>query len=251
MLQISPTLLAALSGPTVCTVRSIIEEYGLSIENIFSTLMAVQEQLDRLELNLDPPLGALGIDDTRVLKKRSSEENLHLKIRSLIEKGEGQNIEFKSSIFIDTKKHEHNPDLTLAQCISEPLKEKVSREIAALLNAQGGSIIFGVTDDGGLRGCDDDFATYKAGGSASDKADLIIREIVNRYFLDSDSVFYHIQVECCNIEEKNVVLLSIAQRKQISFLKAKEPSQLFIRVGTHAIPVPFEKIEQYFEMTQK
>jgi hypothetical protein len=252
MVPASPLVLAALSrGPIVCTLRQMLNEYDLSTDEVLTSLSKLTEILSTVGLRLDPPIGLMGLDDDRVLKRKSISNISELEgiVRELIEGGEGNSVEFKSSIRINRKKQEYNPELSVDECVDEQLSEKVAREIAAFLNADGGKILFGVTDEGIILGCDDDFASFRRGGNAGDKADLIIHDIISKYFIESDSVFFHTQIECVPINKKNIVLVSVAKRKRLSFLKVIEPSPLFIRVNSHAKPIPFNQIENYFELT--
>nr|WP_246525794.1 ATP-binding protein [Thalassovita aquimarina] len=250
MLQVSPTILAALTEPTVSTLRDLIVEYGFSLSEPLTALTALQEVLDNFELDADPPIGRLGLDDERVLKKKLSQPQVSSRVLELIDQGEGPRVEFKSSIFISTKKKQFNPGISIEECVDDSLKEKVAKEIAAFLNAEGGTILFGVTDDGDLRGCEDDFSTFSSGGSPGDKADLILKQIVSQHFREPDNIFYHLKIDCVDIDGKHIVMLSVASRKQLAFLKSSKPSQLYLRVSSHALPIPYEKIEQYYNLSK-
>lgn len=248
MLQVSSTILQALSGPTLCRINILFEEYGLRKDVPLESLAKLQDIIDQFDLKMDPPIGVGGLEAERVIKRYTNNDFLSAKIKEILNQGEGQRIEFKSSIFIDTKKKEYNPGLDVGQCVDQRLKQKLSREMAAFLNSDGGVILLGVSDEGGLRGCDDDFSTFPAGGSTSDKADLIVKQIIDQNFLEPESVFDRVSVECARLDGKSIVILDILPKKRLSFLKEPEPSRLYIRMGSHAVPIPYEKIEEYFEL---
>jgi hypothetical protein len=247
-IRVSRTVLAAFSEPQVCTLQGLLEQYELPTSQLLTSLVELDRILVELEFEIAPPIGELGLRDDRVLKKRDGAKQIETRVRDAIEKGENSRIEFKASIFINTKKLTHNSELEPKDCIDERLKEKAAQEIAAFLNAEGGRLIFGVEDDGSIRGCEDDFSTFSRGGSPTDKAELIVKEIVSQHFRDADVVFYHIKVECALIDGKQIVVASIAPRSRLAFLKKIDPSPLYVRIGSHAIPIPFQQIEEYFEL---
>ena len=67
----------------------------------------------------------------------------------LIEEGEGLFIEFKETLRYDARKGE----------ISKELEKMVLKTIVAFLNADGGTLLIGVSDDGKVLGLDNDYKT--------------------------------------------------------------------------------------------
>lgn len=72
-------------------------------------------------------------------------------IAALIAAGEGEHLEFKASARSDRQLGRPN----------RVLEESVARTMAAFLNHQGGTILIGVTDTGGLAGLQADYQTLK------------------------------------------------------------------------------------------
>ena len=68
-------------------------------------------------------------------------------IRSLIEGGETETVEFKSSLLRDLATNQQNDGLIM----------KIGKEIAGMLNRSGGALIIGVADDKTILGIDGDF----------------------------------------------------------------------------------------------
>ena len=246
----SPSIVAAMSQPHVCTLAALIAEYGLQSKSVLEACHEIEEVLAAFSVDMEPPLGSMGLDDIRVLKRRRPADLAAIRTQDIIAGGETQRTEFKASIFINTQKRAQLPDLAIKECIDERLREKAAKEIAALLNADGGAILFGVTDDREIRGCKEDFEAFEKGGSPGDKADLIIKQLVDKYFRNSDAVFYHLQVECVALGTDHVVVVSVAPREQLTFLKATEPP-LYVRMGTNAIPVPFDRIEEFYSLRRR
>lgn len=68
-------------------------------------------------------------------------------LRSLIEQGEGRQIEFKASARHDLRTGEKNREL----------ENEIAKQVAAMWNSDGGDILVGVRDDGSLIGIEVDF----------------------------------------------------------------------------------------------
>ena len=250
----SQTIVDAGKGLTKCTLKSLLEEYGLG-KNILNDLSKIKDIIEHYGLLINPPIGEFGIDYPRTLKPIYKEEEILKKIKNILDQG-GENylVELKESIFINTKKKKFNSNFSIEECVDEKLKRKVSQEICAFLNRDGGYIIFGVrNDDHAIMGCLDDLEIFPAKGSYSDLADLIIKKIVEKYFIHPISALNNIQIDCVEIESKPCVLLSIVPSDSLQFLKkeALEQNQLYIRNGTSAEPIPFVDIEKYYKLTRK
>ena len=72
-------------------------------------------------------------------------------IINLIQCDEGHHLEFKASLRVDRKTGQSNPALELV----------VLRTIYAFLNAEGGTLLIGLTDDIKVIGIDDDYPSSK------------------------------------------------------------------------------------------
>lgn len=112
-------------------------------------LSALQETINQLkkELSLNPKNAGVILDKFESIQsplKQLSEEDL---ILSLIRKGENKHIEFKE---------------TFSKNVQTGQKDKVIeksslKNIVGFLNADGGSLIIGVADNGTIKGIEDDF----------------------------------------------------------------------------------------------
>lgn len=88
----------------------------------------------------------------------------------LIESGEGNHLEFKSSLRWDYQQHSVNPRL----------EEVIFKTIAAFSNGEGGMLIIGVDDDGKILGLEKDFQTMKRFGP--DFFEIHLRNLLNTHF---------------------------------------------------------------------
>lgn len=79
------------------------------------------------------------------------EEELATDLPSLVEAGEGERLEFKTSLRWDVRQSRPNREL----------ESVAAKTIAGLFNHRGGSLLVGVTDSGEIVGLDDDYQTLK------------------------------------------------------------------------------------------
>lgn len=162
---IQATVLSALSFPTECTLRGLFEEHDLPESSILDSCFKLEEILNQYSLSIKPKIGVKGLDDVRILKRSGDIPNPKAAVQHLIDNGEDQKTEFKSTVAICTNTRKKSPETPLFECEKEGLKKQAAKEIAAMLNAGGGTILFGVTDDGLIYGCNEDFEIFKSGGS--------------------------------------------------------------------------------------
>lgn len=247
----SASIVSARDHLVVCTLSDLLVEYEFGSTEL-SGLKVVLQALDHFEVQLDPDFQSS--DDLklpRTLKKKRSSSALKQRIRDMLASGgENYSVELKSSIIINTKKKEFDPGKNLSAYVDDRLALKLAQEICAFLNRDGGVIYLGIANDLSILGCADDFASYPGDGSPEDKADLIIREIVEKYCIKPNVICSYLQVQCAQYEEKYVVLVEIKPMSQIAFLKKTSGaySELYMRIGTSAQPLNFCDIEDYFTL---
>jgi hypothetical protein len=88
-------------------------------------------------------------------------------LEDLIAEGETDDLEFKSSVRWDYRE----------QCSNRKLSEVIVKAIAAFANAQGGTLLIGVNDDGEVMGLERDYSAL--GNIDRDKFELHLRNLLN------------------------------------------------------------------------
>lgn len=91
-------------------------------------------------------------------------------LEELIAEGEGDELEFKSSLRWDFKE----------QTANKKLEEVIMKTVAAFGNSQGGTLLIGVNDDGEIVGLEGDY--HALGGANRDKFELHLRNLLNANF---------------------------------------------------------------------
>lgn len=91
-------------------------------------------------------------------------------LEEMIEEGEGDELEFKSSLRWDFRE----------ETVNKRLEEVVLKTIAAFANGQGGTLLIGVADNGEILGLEGDY--HALGGANRDKFELHLRNLMNEAF---------------------------------------------------------------------
>lgn len=250
----SESIVEAGKRPVTRSLNHLLEEYGFETGSL-KGLGQVLQALDKYGITLDPAFDEAGdLDALRTLKARREDERLQQEIAKLTQaRGEDYGIELKASIRIDTKNKIAVPGRPVKEYILPVLETKLAQEICAFLNRDGGTIYLGIQNDNTVCGCQDDFDAFDGQGSNQDKCDLLIKRIVEKNFVRPNKVLSRIHIEYVVYEDKPVVILRISKTESLAFLKKDcgSSSQLYMRVGTSAIPIEFQSIEDYYTVAPK
>lgn len=118
----------------------------------------IPEQIEKLEREIDARVNYLyfhqqdGVTFDEWTARLAAEKGTIVEtIRGLIAGGEGQDVEFKESVVWDMRQDKHNT----------AMRDEVLKEICAMLNADGGTILCGVHDNGSITGLAKDLKHHK------------------------------------------------------------------------------------------
>ncbi|MDI3463088.1 MAG: hypothetical protein OJF50_001909 [Nitrospira sp.] len=117
-------------------------------------------------------------------------------IEDLIQEGESDELEFKSTLRWDLKIGE----------TSKKMEEVIAKTVAALANGQGGTLVIGVDDDGSVIGLKHDYLSL--GSATRDGFEVHLRNLLNEHlgvaFMSSKvKVFFH-EIEGCEVCQVDV-----------------------------------------------
>ena len=152
-----------------------------------------------------------------------------LDVKSLIQQGECQNIEFKSSIRWDYKEN----------TVNKKLEFVIAKTLCGFLNSDGGNLIIGVDDDGNVLGLDKDYSTLSK--QDKDGFQLALNNIINNYL--GKDVWVDINVVPC--DEKEVCVIKANPSKRSIFVKNDGREEFYIRRGSATTPLSFSEMEKY------
>jgi CBS domain-containing protein len=152
-------------------------------------------------------------------------------IINLIQCDEGHHLEFKASLRVDRQSGNANPALELV----------VMKTICAFMNAEGGTLLIGLTDDNKVIGIDDDYPLIK-GHDRDGYQNFIISKLSNcvgNYFLQYVSVSFH------NLLGKDLCQVDVRPSDKPAYLSNKGKQEFVVRTGNNSRPFKISEAAQY------
>jgi hypothetical protein len=127
----------------------------------------------------------------------TEEASIPVSIEDMILEGESDEVEFKSSLRWDFKQ----------EMVNKKLEEVIVKSVAAFANAQGGTLLIGVDDEGTILGLERDYESL--GDADRDKFELHLRNILNQHF-GTAIVTTRIQIRFHIVDDKELCQVEIA-----------------------------------------
>ena len=150
----------------------------------------------------------------------------------LIEKGESDYAEFKSSLRWDYRQNQVNKDLEYV----------IAKTISAFLNSQGGRLFIGVDDNKQILGLENDFKTL--GGKMSKDGFLLkLDEIVNNYL--GKEVHQYLSVNFVSENGKEFCVIDISPSSFPVFCKKDSGQEFYIRAQASSTPLNMSEAMEY------
>jgi membrane protein YdbS with pleckstrin-like domain len=149
----------------------------------------------------------------------------------LIADGEGQFVEFKSSLLWDYRKENMNKNLSVP----------IIKTVAAFLNTAGGTLLVGINDDGKILGLDADYTVIKKPNP--DGFELIF----NNGFTQMIGAEYRhlVQLSFPEIEGKTICLIAVQPSTTPVFFRHLGKEFFYIRAGNASHPLSVSKATTY------
>ena len=152
-------------------------------------------------------------------------------LRRLITTGEGAQLEFKSSLRHDFKTGKVNKDLT----------KVAAKTIAGFLNAQGGTLLIGVQDDGKIVGLERDIASLSR--KSTDGFELALRTALGLYL--GVEISPEVAVAFVLTGKKDVALVSCRPHPTPVFFKDGARFEFYVRDGNSTRPLNVKESHAY------
>jgi predicted HTH transcriptional regulator len=150
----------------------------------------------------------------------------------LIENGENEYVEFKSSIRWDYKQNSVNTSL----------ESVIAKTIAGFLNYQGGQLIIGVDDDRMILGLEKDFLTLKK--KNVDGFELKLTEIINNKIGKEVRHLIHLIFE--EVDGKTICLVDIEKSpKAVYVVTDGKNAEFYLRSGNSTEPLDIRQATEY------
>ncbi len=155
--------------------------------------------------------------------------NLAKSVHAAIERGEGSSIEFKSTMRMNLKTGKTGKEIEVAWL----------KAVVGFLNTEGGVLLIGVDDDGGILGLEaDNFDN-------DDKCRLHFKNLINQHIgLELSKLLFF---EIVEVDGKKVVIIDCDVSMEPVFLKNKKEESFYIRSGPSSVQLSVSKVLKYLE----
>lgn len=167
----------------------------------------------------------------RAVKSLSIQESRGLE--EIIQAGESDKVEFKSSFHWDYRQEKPN----------KALQNVIMKTIAAFLNADGGSLVIGVDDEGKVLGLKNDYNSLKK--SNRDGFMLVLTNLINQSFGKHTHRLIRISID--EVANEDVCAITISPSEEPVFLGAKGDEEFFVRASASSQPLSMSEALAYIK----
>lgn len=170
-----------------------------------------------------------------ILLQRQGDQ-LKKNVLTLIKEGEGDKVEFKSSLRYD---YNHNN-------VNKGLEEVVVKTITGFMNSDGGELLIGVDDQGNILGLEQDYLSLKK--KNRDGFELRIYQLITN----------HIGIEFCSLVQtdfyelngKDICALSIDTSSAPAYVHFNNCTAYYIRAGNSTKPLSIQEAVKNIKLRQ-
>jgi hypothetical protein len=166
--------------------------------------------------------GTLGLEDSNAYG-----------VMKLIEEGESDHLEFKSTLRTNLQTGERD----------KRMEKAVLKTIVAFLNTNGGTLLVGVTDDGGLNGIDDEDFDNR------DKLNLHVTNLIASQIGNEFLPFISFRI--VDVEEKGILVFDCKRCEKPVFLKDGNIEIFFVRSGPSSVELTGMNLIKYINNRKK
>ena len=149
----------------------------------------------------------------------------------IIDKGENDLIEFKSSLWWDYRQEKVNKVLELV----------IVKTMSAFLNTIGGMLFIGLNDEGNILGLDNDYQSMSKNNR--DGFLLTLTNLINRHLGKSTHKF--ITINIISIDEKDVCIVDIKKSDKPIFVSKNDKEEFYIRASASSQPLGVRESYKY------
>ena len=152
-------------------------------------------------------------------------------IISLITQEEGAHLEFKSNLRYDRCTKQGN----------KALERIVLKTICAFMNAEGGTLLIGLSDDNQIMGIDDDYTIIKSHNRDGFQNRLLsmVSNSIGNYYLQYVDVLFH------NVLGKDLCQVNVSASMKPSYLTNKGKQEFYVRTSSNSRPFNISEATEY------
>ena len=157
-------------------------------------------------------------------------------ILEIINNGESNKVEFKSSLRWDYKQNRANGELEYV----------IAKSIAGFMNADGGILLIGVDDYKNILGLDKDYLTFGKDKQNRDGFELRLRDVINKYIGKKYQRFIRITFE--NVYGKEICYVDVRKSPEPIFIKKDGRNEFVVRLGNRTQILDPKETMEYIKM---
>jgi len=167
----------------------------------------------------------------------TAKDDLKMDLFEMITAGENNLVEFKTTLRCDIK----------TGSVNKHLEEMILKTIAAFSNAQGGTLIMGITDEQEIVGLEQDYQTFNNG--TKDEFELHIRNLTNNaYGVEFSSNNLDISFPIC--EDTEICVIEIKPWNKPLYTMVKDSNgvkseKFYLRNGNSSPELPTSELASY------
>lgn len=252
MLDSGPSLLEILAqlatSQATFTLKELFQRAQLSGLDL-DKIRFVDSLCKQYNLELIPDLNRGDRESARRLRFRPAAVFTIESALKEIERGESQDLEFKSSLWFDRQRAERDPTTPAPELKSEVVLQSALKTVAALMNTNGGSLYLGVRDDGYPIGIEADYIFLKLEKRNPDGFELALRDLIKDRFYRGNSVNDSVHAKFVALDDRTCTIarIEVVPRPQLAFLRGSREQNyhLYRRQGNRTTEVHIEEFEDF------
>ena len=149
----------------------------------------------------------------------------------IIDKGESDRIEFKSSLRWDFREEKLN----------KALESVIIKTISAFLNTEGGMLFIGVDDGGNILGIDNDYSVIHQGNA--DGFLLVMTNLINKHF--GKHVHRLVHANIVSVNGRDICIVEVQKSEKPVFIRKGESEEFYIRASAASVPLGMREASDY------
>ena len=183
------------------------------------------------------------IDDKEIISWRRSSilqstDNREDEVSSIIAKGESSTVEFKPAVWYKPLQAAH--DVTYKPKKDSVVAHAVVKTVAGFLNAQGGTLFVGVSDDGNAYGLEEDIKLTKR--KDEDGLENEINQLLSNY-IPKEIIASRVKLDLPMYKGKIIARLVVERAKGPVFIRTNDKEydgRFYVRIGNATEPLSTE-----------
>lgn len=206
----------ATGGISLLKAKVLSGEYGSYAKKLESELLKTYEKIPK--------------DEPEKIEEQAQQE---VSAKDLINRGESETVEFKSTMQWDTRKNQSSRELKIA----------IAKEVAAFMNTKGGTLLIGVDDNKTISGLDRDLAVLH---DSTNEFELTFTNIVGAHLQKLNRVY--VDLEFKKVGDKNIAVVRVKKSPHPVYVRCEGKKEEFcIRAGNSSQTLEVSEASLYIK----